>query len=358
MHSCQLHLNPTDHAHLKAIVERPSSSQQSAFRALVVLMVADGNSISATAGALGCCRRTVRKWVRRMSSGGIAGLDDAPRSGRPRRISPSERHSVVALACSRPEEAGLAGHSQWSGSLLAEVLVSSGRVAMISARSVQRILQGADLKPHCYEYWKRKTDPQFDAKMRPIVDLYLNPPSDGPVWCFDEMTCIQALERCFPELPLRRPGEIARRSFEYVRHGTRCLLAALDVHTGRILGRIFPRRRREEFIAFLDQLDVEVPTGQVIHLVLDNLNIHGGPHVTEWQARHPGRVIFHFLPFHASWLNQIELWFNTLKRRCLRRGDFPSTAALDNAIAAFIHTYNRLHAHPYRWTYTGDPLVA
>jgi transposase len=358
MHPCQLVLNPTDRANLEAIIRRSSSSQRLMFRALVVLTVADGSSISAAARTLGCSRQTVRKWVRRMSAGGIAGLNDAQRSGRPRRISASERHSVIALACSQPADAGLAGHCQWSGSLLAEVLVSSGRVTAISGRSVQRVLKGADLKPHRCEYWKRKTDPQFDAKMRPIVDLYLNPPSDGPVWCFDEMTCIQALERCFPELPLRRPGELVKRSFEYIRHGTRCLLAALEVHTGRILGQVYPRRRREEFVAFLDRLHAEVPAGQVIHLVLDNLNIHRGPHVDEWLICHPGRVAFHFLPFHASWLNQIEIWFNTLQRRCLRRGDFRSTDALEAVIADFIATYNRLHAHPYRWTYSGDPLVA
>ena len=278
---------------------------------------------------------------------------------RPAATDQSQRAALRgALACSRPEDSDLPGHSQWSGNLLAEVLISSGRVAAISGRSVQRILRGADLKPHRYEYWKRKTDPQFDVKMRPIVDLYLNPPADGPVWCFDEMTCIQALERCFPELRLRRPGELAKRSFEYVRHGTRCLLAAFEVHTGRVLGHVFKRRGREEFIAFLDLLDAQVPAGRVIHLVLDNLNIHRGIHVDEWLARHSGRVIFHFLPFHASWLNQIELWFNTLQRRCLRRGDFSSTAALEAVLIAFVETYNRLHAHPYRWTYSGDPLVA
>jgi transposase len=358
MHPCQLELNPNDRAHLKSIIRRPLSSQQLAFRAHLVLMVADGDSISATARAFSCCRSTVRKWVRRVMARGIAGLKDAPRSGRPRRISPSERHSVLALACTRPQDSGLDGHTQWSGDLLAEVLVSSGRATAISGRTVQRILRDADLKPHRCEYWKRKTDPQFDAKMRPILDLYLHPPADGPVWCFDEMTCIQALERCFPDLPLRRSGELAKRSFEYIRHGTCCLLAALEVHTGRVFARTFPRRRREEFIAFLDLLHTEVPPGQVIHLVLDNLNIHGGPHVEAWKAHHPGRAVFHFLPFHASWLNQIELWFNTLRRRCLRRGDFSSLAALEATIAAFIRTYNRLHAHPYRWTYSGDPLAA
>lgn len=180
MHPRQLELNPPLRAELEAVVGRPSSSQQLALRALMVLMVADGQTISAAARSLGCCRRTVRKWVRGVSSGGMAGLRDAPRSGRPRRISAGERHSVIALACSRPQDCGLLGHSQWSGSLLAEVLVTSCRVAGISPRSVQRILEGADLKPHRCEYWKRKSDPEFDAKMRPIVDLYLNPPLDGP----------------------------------------------------------------------------------------------------------------------------------------------------------------------------------
>jgi transposase len=351
-------LNPQQRDALEAILCRPTSPQRLVFRAQIVLLAADGLPLRGIARMLACSRTAVRKWSRRYCERGLAGLRDAPRSGRPRRISAVERHSVVAGACAPPEQFGLEAHTHWSGSLLAEALIRSGWVPAISARTVQRILQGACLKPHRIAYWKRKSDPNFEAKMRPIVELYVNPPGDGPVWCFDEKTCIQALERCFPDLPLRRPGELTRRSVEYIRHGTRCLLAALNVHTGHVIGQVREQRRCQEVVAFLDLLDAVVPAGQVIHLVLDNLNVHRGPVIDDWVAAHPGRVQFHFLPYHASWLSQIEIWFSILQRRCLRRADFPSPDALERAICAFIAAYNRLHAHPFRWTYTGDPLAA
>jgi transposase len=358
MHRSRPELGPDDRDELEIILSRPTSPQRLVFRAQIVLLAADGLSLRHIARTLACSRTVVRKWVRRYCARGLAGLQDAARSGRPRRISAVERHSVVAAACACPEQFGLAAHTRWSGDLLAEVLTASGRVLSISARTVQRILHGASLKPHRVAYWKRKSDPNFEAKMRPIVDLYMQPPEDGPVWCFDEKTCIQALQRCFPNLPLRRPGELPRRSLEYVRHGTRCLLAALNVHTGQVIGQVREQRRRHEVVAFLDLLDAVVPADQVIHLVLDNLNVHRGPAIDDWAAAHPGRIQFHFLPFHASWLSQIEIWFSILERRCLRRGDFPTADVLERAIYAFIDTYNRRHAHPFRWTYTGDPLVA
>jgi transposase len=342
---------------LERVVGLPTSTQRAALRALIVLHVADGSGIRETARLLVCQPATVRKWCRRFRADDCT-LADAPRSGRPRRITPAERHIVVAAACTAPASLGFEGYSVLSGALLARALVDFGRVAGISARTVLRILDLADMKPHRCAYWKRSTDPNFDAKMRPIVDLYLNPPDDGPVWCIDEKTCIQALERRFADLPLRCPGELIRREAEYVRHGTRCLTAGLEVATGRIIGRLTPRRPAPEFIAFLDLLDVEVSTGQVIHAVVDNLNTHRGALVQAWQHDHPGRLVLHYLPFYASWLNQIELWFNTLQRRCLKRGDFSSADDLVAQITAFIATYNRLEAHPYRWSYTGDPLAA
>ena len=343
---------------LERVARLPTSTQRLAWRARVVLLVASGQSVRSVARHLGCQPHTVRKWVRRMVVDTVEGLHDAPRSGRPQRISPAERCSVIAAACSPPDQAGLAGVTEWSAPLLRDVLIATGRVAAISARSVQRILARASMKPHRCEYWKRATDPAFDAKMRPIIDLYLHPPSDGPVWCADEKTRIQALQRRFPDLQLRRPGELAKREAEYIRHGTRCLTAGLEVHTGEVLGLVTPRRPASTFVQFLELLDGHVPAGQVIHLVVDNLNTHRGPAVADWQVAHPGRLQLHYLPFYASWLNQIEMWFGTLSRRLLRRGDFPSVDALENQLLAFIATYNRLHAHPYRWTYTGEPLVA
>lgn len=342
---------------LERVVRLPTSTQRAVFRSLIVLHLAGGAGIRETARRLDSQPLTVRKWCRRFLAGDRI-LGDAPRSGRPRRITAAERHTVVSAACATPASLGFDGYSVLSGQLLARALVESGRVAGISARTVLRILNLADMKPHRCAYWKRSTDPNFDVKMRPIVDLYLNPPDDGPVWCIDEKTCIQALERRFADLPLRGPGELIRREAEYIRHGTRCLTAGLEVATGRIIGRLTPRRPAPEFIAFLDLLDTEVPKGQVIHAVVDNLNTHRGALVETWKQDHPGRLEMHYLPFYASWLNQIELWFNTLQRRCLKRGDFSSTDDLVTRITAFIATYNRLEAHPYRWSYTGDPLAA
>jgi transposase len=323
-----------------------------------VLDGATGCSIQETAEHLGLTRNTVRRWRRRFILNGLKGLQDQPRPGRPRRITAEERCLVVATACQDPVEHELAGHSSWSGSLLAQVLVLSGLVSAISARSVQRILKAAAIKPHRIAYWKQKIDPLFALKMRPIVDLYLRPPANGPVVCADEKTCIQALSRRFPDQLPQRPGQLRRRSVEYVRHGTRCLTAGLFVHTGRGIGMVTPRRPKEVFLAFLALLDATVPAGRVIHLVVDNLNTHRGEHIEAWRAAHPGRLQIYYLPFHASWLNQIELWFATLSRRCLRLGDFRSGDDLADKILAFIETYNRLHAHPYRWTYAGDQIVA
>lgn len=358
MHLPPLVLTTQQRGRLETVLRRTTSTQRAVERALIVLDAAAGRPLQETAERLGLTRNTVRKWRRRFILNGVDGLQDQPRCGRPRRITAEERCLVVATACQDPADHELGGHSSWSGSLLAQVLVFSGLVSAISARSVQRILKAAAIKPHRIAYWKQKIDPLFALKMRPIVDLYLRPPANGPVVCADEKTCIQALSRRFPDRLPQRPGQLRRRSVEYVRHGTRCLTAALFVHTGRVIGIVTPRRPKEVFLAFLDLLDANVPAGQVIHLVLDNLNTHRGEHIEAWRGAHPGRLEIYYLPFHASWLNQIELWFATLSRRCLRLGDFRSGEDLAAKILAFMETYNRLHAHPYRWTYTGDPLAA
>jgi transposase len=351
-------LSAPDRCALERIARLPTTPQRTALRARITLLLAAGRSVRGIATTLRCCPNTVRKWARRVRARGITALKDAPRSGRPRRITAEERCSVIAAACTTPEDAGLNGVTEWSAQLLADSLVACGQVAAISPRTVQRILARAVLKPHRCEYWKRATDPRFEEKMRPIIDLYLHPPADGPVWSIDEKTSIQALQRRFPELRLRRPGELAKREAEYVRHGTRCLTAGLNVHTGEVLGLVTPTRPAAVFVAFLDLLDAQVPAGQVIHAVVDNLNTHSGPAVAAWQAAHPGRLQLHYLPFYASWLNQIEMWFATLRRRLLKRGDFRSAEHLEAQIIAFMATYNRFHAHPYRWTFTGEPLVA
>ena len=359
MHPTPLLISDEERRILTRATRLPTSTQRLAFRARIVLTRAAGIPVRATARQLDCCPRTVRKWSGRMATKRLPGLRDAARTGRPRQITASERCTVIALACTPPEQSGLADYTTWSGSLLAESLRGTGPGRRHQRpRTVQRILHVASLKPHRCDYWKRRTDPDFDAKMRPIIDLDLDPPTDGPVWCLDEKTSIQALQRRHPELPLRRPGELIKREAEYIRHGTCCLTAGFKVHTGKGPGLVTARRPAEVFTRFLDRLHAHIPAGQVIHAVVDNLNTHRGPAVGDWQAAHPGRLQLHYLPFYASWLNQIEMWFRTLVRRLVRDGDFSSTADLEARLYAFIATYNRLHAHPYRWTYTGDPLAA
>lgn len=277
----------------------------------------------------------------------LSGLQDARRPGRPRRITAPERCTVIALACTQPEQSGLVGYTTWSGSLLAEALVGSGRVQAISARPVQRILRNTSLKPHRCDYWKRRIDPNFDAKMRPVVELYLNPPSDGPVWCLDEKTSIQVLQGRFPVLPLRYPGELIRREAEYLRHGTLCLTADLEVHTGQVLGSVTSNRPAAVFTAFLDRLDAHRSPGtghprggrQPQHpLGSLGARVAGGPS----RPRHLP------LPARLLQLAQSDMWFRTLVRQPLQHRDFHSASDLEAQIYAFIATYNRLHAHPYR----------
>jgi transposase len=276
MHPTPLVLTGEQRQELEAWISRPTNPQRLVERALIVLAAADGQGARSSARHLGMARNTVRKWCLRFSEKGVAGLADRSRPGRPRLISAEERCMVIATACQEPAEHGLAGHSSWSAGLLAQVLTASGKVVGISSRSVQRILQVAAIKPHRCAYWKQPIGPDFQAKMRPVIDLYLHPPGDGPVVCADEKTCIQALHRRFPDLLPKRPGQLRRRSVEYVRHGTRCLTAGLFVHTGKIVGTVTPSRPKEVFVAFLDLLDGSVSKGQVIHLVLDNLNTHRG----------------------------------------------------------------------------------
>ncbi len=358
MHSSTLTLSSADTLHLAKAVRLPTSTQRASLRAQIILLAADGVPLRAISRQLQCRPATVRKWTRRWAAKGMDGLDDAPRTGRPRTITPEQRCCVIALACSRPEENGFPGVTEWSSRLLASRMVTTGEVVSLSARSVARILARASIKPHRCDYWKRSSDPLFAEKMHPIIDLYLNPPSNGPVWCVDEKTSIQALQRRYPDLPLRKPGELSKREVEYIRHGTRCLTAGFEVATGRVIGLVTPNRPATVFVDFLDYLDAEVPSGQVIHVVADNLNTHRGKEVAAWQEAHPGRLEMHFLPFYASWLNQVEMWFATLTKRLLRRGDFTSLDCLEAQIHMFIKTHNLTFAHPYRWTYTGEPLAA
>ena len=327
-------------------------------RARMILLAAGGESISLVARKLGTSRSRVGEWLSRFATDRVAGLMDFPRAGRPAEITSLERHQVIAAACGSPGKFGLQ-RVLWSHASLARALLDAGLVRSISARTVGRILEEAEIKPHRVKMWCHSKDPAFQEKMRSIVELYVRPPKGEPVLCVDEKSGIQALSRCRPLQPAGR-GRAARFEFEYKRNGTRCLFGCFNIGTGKILGRCTRRRKRPDFLSFMDGV-ASVYRQRRVHVILDNLNTHRdttkGAFVSDWNRRHGNRFVFHYTPTHGSWLNQIELWFCIVTRRILRYGNFRSPDELIAAIEAFIAQWNESEAHPFRWTYEGLPLV-
>ena len=212
------------------------------------------------------------------------------------------------------------------------------------------------LKPHRSRYWLTSPDPEFTARMRDIVDLYLNPPPNAIRLCFDERTAMQAIERLYPTLPMR-PGQIERREFEYLRHGTLDLLAALDVDTGEVYAATYERHTQVEVADFFDWLLRQFPPSKPIHIVMDNLPVHKTDRVQKALRRGGRKVTVHWTPVRASWLNQIEIFFSILDRRVLKRGSFTSKDDLTQKLIRFVEWYDDHDAKPFRWTYTGHPLL-
>jgi transposase len=354
----ELNLSPTERDELRAIVRQQRGEARLYRRARTILLAAEGESISAVAQALGTCRARVGQWVRRFAQHRLDGLRDLPRSGRPPEVTPLERHQVIATACRSPADFGLQ-RVLWDHATLARAVMSAGLVRSISSRTVGRILQDAEIKPHHVKMWCHSDDPAYQEKMRAIVDLYVRLPKGEPVLSIDEKTGMQALSHRRPLQPAG-PGRWARLDFEYKRNGTRCLFACFNVGTGRVLGRCTTTRTREDFLSFLDEVASAYRQARV-HVILDNLNTHRdtrqGDFMTQWNRRHGSRFVFHYTPTHGSWLNQIELWFCVLSRRILRYGEFRSPDELVAAIERFIRQWNETEAHPFRWTYDGLPLV-
>ena len=236
----------------------------------------------------------------------------------------------------------------WTYATLQQELERQTGQAM-SLSEIGRTLHCGGLRPHRVRIWLHSPDPDFQSKAKAICDLYLSPPPGATVLCFDEKPGMQALEHLHPTHAASRE---TRCEFGYIRHSTSTLLAAFNVRTGQVFGRCWPRTA-EGVVEFFDELARKYPTGEV-YIVLDNLNVHKGPAITDFVARHNGRFHFVYTPLHASWMNQVEVWFGILQRRVLRHSSFTSTRELDAAVLGFIRNWNRLEAHPFRWKFRGD----
>lgn len=310
-------------------------------RARAVLLMADEVPGVEVARRTGYTPVQISRIRRRFADERLAGLEDRPRSGRPREVSARTIARVVALTLKPPPP----GLTHWSARELAD---RTG----LSHSTVHRIWQEHGLKPHRVETFKFSTDPQAEERIRDVVALYLHPPENAAVISLDEKTQIQALNRTQPLLPLR-PGLPARQTHDYKRNGLTSLYAALDVERGKVIGECSARHTASDFLRFLARVARHY-RGE-LHVILDNSSTHKTPEVQAWLERHP-RVHFHFTPTGASWLNMIEAWFSILTRKSIRRGSFDTVRALIRHIQAYIDHWNE-NPIPFVWTKTADEIV-
>ena len=313
-------------------------------RAKIVLLCADGFDNKAVAEEVGTSRQTVGKWRERFRTQGLMGLYDERRPGKPRSIEDDE---VMVLLRKTLDTEPADGSTHWSCRSMAD---TTG----VSKSTVHRVWKAFNIQPHRQKHFKLSTDPFFVEKVHDIVGLYLNPPDNAMVLCVDEKGQTQALERTQPLLPLGL-GYVEGVTHGYIRHGTTTLFAALDVATGQILAQCKPRHRHQEFLSFLKHIDANVPPDLDVHLVVDNYSTHKHVKVKRWLAARP-RYHIHFTPTYSSWINQVEIWFNIITQKAIRRGSFSSVRQLVDKIRYFTDAYNP-QARPFLWTATADSIL-
>ncbi|MEX1258203.1 MAG: IS630 family transposase [Gemmatimonadota bacterium] len=313
-------------------------------RARTVLLSADGLTNGAIAREVGMTRQTVGKWRERFRTQGLMGLYEERRPGKPRTIEDDE---VMRLLQKTLDTKPRDGSTQWS-------CRSMAKATSLSKSTVQRVWSLFNVQPHRQKHFKLSTDPFFVEKVHDIVGLYLNLPDHAMVLCVDEKSQTQALERTQPLLPLGL-GYVEGVTHDYVRHGTTTLFAALDVASGQVLARCSPRHRHQEFLRFLKHIDANVPPELDVHLIVDNYSTHKHANVRHWLAARP-RYHLHFTPTYSSWLNQVEIWFNIITQKAIRRGSFSSVGQLVDRIRHFTDSYNP-DAQPFLWTATADSIL-
>ncbi len=322
---------------LESWMKASTTEQRLVQRSKIILEAAKGMRTDAIARELGIRTATVSKWRTRFANEGLRGLEDAPRSGRRRKYNETTEHRILA----KLDDPVPAGETVWTARL------SVKKLGDVSIHHVWRIFRKHGIHLQRRHSWCISTDPEFATKAADVVGLYLAPPENAVVLCVDEKPAIQALERAQGYLRLPNGRALTGFSHHYKRHGTTTLFAALEVTTGLIRAGHYSRRRRREFLDFMNGIVSQYPPEQELHVILDNLNTHKPKH-DRWLALHKN-VHFHFTPTRASWLNQVEVWFSILTRRVLRNGSFTSPQQVREAINRFLEAYNQAAA-PFEWT--------
>src|SRR5947208_12908137 len=337
-------LSEEERERLQSVAHRARSQSLLARRARVVLASADGLDNKSVARKLRVSLGMVGKWRSRFLESRLEGLYDEPRPGAPRKVSDSQVEEVIIQTL----ESTPRGETHWSTRGIA-------KATGLSRMTISRIWHAFGLQPHRTETFKLSPDPQLIEKVRDIVGLYMNPPDHALVFCVDEKSQIQALDRTQPLLPLR-PGQLERRTHDYKRHGTTSLFAALELKTSRVIGQLHRRHRAAEFRQFLDLIEAQVPAGLEAHIIVDNYGTHKTALIREWLAN-SHRFHVHFTPTYGSWINLVERWFAEITNQRIRRGVFRSVKELEAAIREYIEVHNE-NPKPFVWTKTADQILA
>jgi transposase len=339
-----LTLTEDEHERLQSLAHRARSQPLLARRARVVLACAQGLANQGVAKRLRCSLGMVGKWRSRFLKARLEGLYDEPRPGAPRKVTDAQIEQIVIQTLESTPRA----QAPWSTRGLAH---ATG----LSRMTISRIWRAFGLQPHRIDIFKLSPDPLLIEKVRDIVGLYMNPPDHALVFCVDEKSQIQALDRTQPLLPLR-PGQLERRTHDYKRHGTTSLFAALELKTSRVIGQLHRRHRSAEFRHFLDVIEAQVPAGLEAHIIVDNYGTHKTAIIRKWFAKRP-RFHVHFTPTYGSWINLVERWFAEITNKRIRRGVFRSVKELEAAIREYIEVHNE-NPKPFVWTKTADQILA
>ncbi len=311
-------------------------------RAQIVLLAAQGLNNTKIANKVGLSDRMVGIWRQRFIDQGLMGLYDEPRPGGPRSISDQQVAELIEQTLKKKPK----NVTHWTCRSIA-------KETNLSKSTVQRIWSTFGIQPHRQKHFTLSTDSLFVDKVRDIVGLYLNPPDKAMVLCVDEKSQIQALDRTQPVLPMGL-GYLEGITHQYKRHGTLTLFAALDLATGEVITQCKKRHRHQEFLKFLNHIDANVPAKLEVHLIVDNYATHKHQKVRNWLAAR-SRYHVHYTPTYSSWLNQVEIWFNIITQKAIRRGSFRSIKQLTEKINGFVKDYN-LKSTPFMWTATADSI--
>lgn len=331
-------LNDSEREELAARTRSRTLPSEDVRRARLILMLADGETFTSIQIVLRCNRSYISRWKQRFESEGLSALYSRHPGRAPSKTATKLEAKILARTQRKPSD----GSSHWSTRKLASELG-------IDHMRVSRVWKRARLQPHRIEHYIMSDDPEFETKAADIIGLYVNPPQHAAVFCVDEKTAIQALDRLDPILPLS-PGRAERHGFEYYRHGTLSLYAALNTKTGEVLGKTAERHTSEEFVAFLSDIVAHQPRDREIHIIADNLSAHKTKRVEDFLSRHHN-VAIHFTPTYSSWLNQVELWFNKVERDVIARGVFTSTPDLSRKLMRYIREGNK-NPKPIKWSYS------